>query len=323
MAGGRGLAGASKGEVRGVSFVTEPLMGEIRRICSAPVLSNEPLSEHTYFHIGGPADVMAVPSDGRELAELLSLTREGSVPIFVLGMGTNVLFSDRGFRGLIIKLGAGFTSISESGGDVIAGAGVRLSKLLNFCSSRGLSGLEPLTMIPGSVGGSVIGNSGGRDGDISDRLLWIKGISLSDSGPLFLDRSSIGFEYRRSNIQDDFLITEAAFGLDKISAEAVRSRMKGIADYRKSSQPVGRWSAGCIFRNPPGESAGRLIDISGCKGMREGDAVVSEVHANFIINQGKASATDVINLIDKVRERVRESTGTVLALEVEVVGEEI
>jgi len=303
-----------------VNPVSESLVERVRERCSGPVLPGEPLSKHTSLHVGGPADLMVIPWDRRELSKVLSLAREESIPVFVLGRGTNVLFSDEGFRGIIVKLGAGFMSISELGGEIIVGAAVYLPKLLNWCSLRGLGGLEPLTMIPGSVGGSVRGNSGGRDGDISEKLLWIRGVSLSDGRPLALNRGSINFGYRYSDIPDDFLITEVAFGLERTSPETVRSRMRKIADYRRSSQPIGMWSAGCIFRNPPGESAGRLIEVSGCKGMREGDAVVSEIHANFIINRGKASARDIINLINRVREKVHRATGFVLDAEVRIVG---
>ncbi len=294
--------------------------GALDAVVKGRVAYGEPLSRHTSLRVGGPADALVVPADLDDLRALLRFAHTAGIPTLVLGGGSNTLVRDGGFRGIAIVLGAGFTPLQAQGTAVRAGAAVRVSRLLAFACRMGLAGVECLTGIPGTVGGAIRGNAGTSAGWVGDRLADV-GLVLADGTLARLPKAELGFAYRHAALPSGAVITEATFGLEPGDPAAIRRAVSKLLVARNQSQPVESRSAGCMFKNPPGDSAGRLVDVAGLKGLRAGDAVVSSKHANFIINQGRARAADVLGLVDVVRARVRERHGIELELEVNVVGE--
>ncbi len=280
--------------------------------------SGEKLARHTTFRIGGPAEVFFEPEDLQELAEALEcLQREGR-RVYILGGGSNLLVRDEGVKGAVISLrkGGGFRQVEIEGERVKAGAGAMLPKVVQQCASSGLSGLEGLVGIPGTMGGAARMNAGGKHGNIGPTMQSAT-VLRRDGGTERLPHDKLAFGYRRSNLSD-FIVLEMELALKKDSIEAVKDKTHAIYEEKKSSQPLSDWSAGCVFKNPPGGSAGALIDKAGLKGTRVGGAAVSHKHANFIVNEGGGTASDVLRLIDIVRERVQKEFGVALQLEVEI-----
>ncbi len=284
---------------------------------------NEALDRHTTYRVGGPADVMCLPETRSELLEVVTAAHVREIPWLVLGNGSNVLFADEGFRGLVIKI-RGSTPVEgtlwhlkQEGEFIRAGAGVSLPRLAWSAAATGLSGLEFCTGIPGVVGGSIRGNAGAHGSDLGQVLESIE--LIRPSGDIVTIRASeAGFSYRKSDIDRDGIVTAAVFRLTPDEPENVYERIRDFTEYRKRTQPSSDQSAGCMFRNPVGDKAGRLIDAAGCKGLQVGGSRVSDLHGNFVVNQGGATASDALRLIDLVRERVFERTGVTLELEVRV-----
>lgn len=285
------------------------------------VLYDEPMSRHTSYGIGGPADALIFPKDVEDLKVILRIAGEERIPYLVLGGGSNLLVRDGGIRGIVINLEGAFQELSSQGEAVKAEAGVRLSRLLAFSAKRGLSGLEPLTGVPGTVGGAVWGNAGAFGGAIADRLVKLRLVTCS-AEELILDRKHLAFSYRRSSLPEGSVIIEATFALTKGDPLAIRQRIFKLLVQRNRSQPVALRSCGSVFKNPPGDYAGRLIEAVGLKGLRRGDAQISPKHGNFIVNLGGAKAGDVLALIEVVKDRVKKEQGVELELEVKVVGED-
>ena len=280
----------------------------------------EPLSRHTSLRIGGPADALVVPADLEDLRALLRFAHREGIPTLVLGGGSNTVVRDGGFRGIAIVLGEAFTALEAQGTTVRAGAAVRVSRLVAFACRGGLAGVECLTGIPGTLGGALRGNAGTQAGSVGDRVLEAA-VVLADGTPAHLPKGALGFAYRHAAFPPGAVIIEATFALEPGDPAAIRRAVSKLLVARNRTQPVESRSAGCMFKNPTGDSAGRLVDAAGLKGMRVGDAVVSPVHANFFINQGRARAADVLALVAAVRARVRDHAGVELELEVHVVGE--
>ncbi len=284
---------------------------------------NEGLDRHSTCRVGGPADVMCLPQTRRELLDIVTAASVRDIPWMVMGNGSNILFSDDGFRGLVIKI-RGSTPmdgtlwhLKQEGEFIRAGAGVSLPRLAWSSAAAGLSGLEFCTGIPGVVGGSIRGNAGAHGSDLGSTLESI--LLLRPPGDLVsIPGSELGLSYRKTGIEPSSIVTEAVFKLLPDEPENVYERIRAFTAYRKRTQPSSDQSAGCMFKNPRGEKAGRLIDATGCKGLRVGGARVSDVHANFVVNQGGAKASDALRLIDTVRERVLAQTGITLELEVRV-----
>ncbi|HOW27063.1 MAG TPA: UDP-N-acetylmuramate dehydrogenase [Elusimicrobiota bacterium] len=279
----------------------------------------EPLSLHTSFRIGGPADFL-VDIDRREsLGRLAVWSSARSVPVFFIGHGSNLLVGDKGIRGVVARLRGELEEIRLDGDRVSAGAGVSLPVLARRCAENGLEGVEFLAGVPGTVGGALMTNAGTAEGRIGDRIETVD-IVTPDGKTETLGKKDLVFTYRSSNLQGRWV---ACVGLklrrgDKNdSMGKIRRQFEG----RARTQPWGTHNAGCIFKNPPEMSAGRLIEQAGLKGRRIGDAEVSTVHANFIINRGKATARDVRGLIDEVRKKVRDRFRVELELEVRLAGE--
>ncbi|MEN6575877.1 MAG: UDP-N-acetylmuramate dehydrogenase [Phycisphaerales bacterium] len=281
------------------------------------VEQDHPLAPHTWYRLGGPADYFLRPRNAKELKEIIRRCSENHVPMHVLGFGSNLLVSDEGVRGAVIKLQAGeFGQTQFDGEQVTAWAGAELSKLVLDCVEKGLSGIEALTGIPGSVGGAVRMNAGGKFGDIGSA---VEAVTLMDvQGNVFEKRKpELIFDYRSVNIRARFILN-TQLRLTPGDPEKIMRTVKEGWIYKKNNQPLNTRNCGCVFKNPAGAAAGALIDRAGLKGHQIGGAVVSEKHANFIIARDGCTSSDVLRLIDAIRQRVREQFDVELELELEI-----
>jgi len=281
------------------------------------VESDYPLSKRTWYGLGGPADYFIRPKTVEQLTEVVQRCNENNIQIYVMGFGSNLLINDAGLRAAVIKLESDeFAQIQFEGERLSAWAGVELSKLVLTCVQEGLSGLESLTGIPGSVGGAIRMNAGGNFGDIGSAVEAVR--VMDHKGGVFeMSKPELIFDYRRTNIAAKFILG-ADMKLVSGDPEQIMRTVKEIWIYKKNNQPLNSKNSGCIFKNPRGVSAGALIDRAGLKGLQIGGAVVSEKHANFIIAQEGCKSRDVVRLIDAVRGRVQEQFGIELELEIEV-----
>lgn len=274
----------------------------------------------TSFRVGGPADVLAIPGDEDELKRLVRYVREKGLPSFILGRGTNLLVLDGGIRGVVIDLSRFNTLEVRNEGIVYAGAGAPLPKLVYFAMDNSLTGLEFASGIPGSVGGAIIMNAGAADSEIKDVVESVK--LMSDSGEVSeIKRESLVFNYRNLSLPGGSIVLGATFRLKAGKRDLIKERVHSILNARKSKQPLDFPNAGCIFKNPPSNHAGRIIDQAGLKGLQFGGAKVSELHANFIVNSGAATAKDILSLINDLQEKVYERKGVSLEPEIKIVGE--
>lgn len=297
--------------------VGERLEREIR----GRILYGEPLARYTSFGIGGPADIMVCPEGVEDVKAVLVICREQGISCLLLGGGSNLLVRDGGFRGVVLFLDGAISHLRVERRRVWAGAGVRLSRLVAFCSKLALTGVECLAGIPGTVGGAVKGNAGAFGGSIADHLAEVRLITPEGIEETF-SRERLEFSYRRCSLPEGCVVLEAVFDLELGDSVQIRRRVSENLVQRNRGQPVEWRSAGSVFKNPPGEYAGRLVEKAGLKGTRIGDACISPKHGNFIINLGGAEAADVLALIDLMRERVRAEMHVELELEVQVVGED-
>lgn len=285
-----------------------------------PVLWDEPMKNHTSFKIGGPAAALCVPKDRQQLRELVGFVQREGVDSWYIGNGSNLLVSDEGLNGIAILLDGGFDGEIELDGTVLlAPAGKKLSALCAAACAAGLTGLEFAYGIPGSVGGAVYMNAGAYGGEMKDRLLWVE--YLAPTGEIVrLEQEQLSLSYRHSRFMEEGMqgscIVRAAFGLQRGEKAAIQSEMDRILNQRRQKQPLEYPSAGSTFKRPQGAFAAQLIDKCGLKGFTVGGAQVSEKHAGFVINTGKATCADVLELTRQVRECVQEKTGYLLELEV-------
>ena len=278
---------------------------------------DEPMALHTSFGVGGVVRYFVEPRTVAELGEVCCRACESALPLKVLGRGSNVLVAD-GYHDWVVVSTARLDGLARDGETVRAGAGLPLPRLLVAAGAWGLGGLEHLAGIPASVGGAVAMNAGGRGGEIARRLVGAQVLERSGERR-WLDRRSLGLRYRASAVRDGFpLIVEATFALEPDRPRRLSERRREFLRAKRASQPLGARCAGCVFKNPEGHSAGKLIDQAGLKGAAVGGAVVSYKHANFIINRNGATASDVLELIEMVRRRVRDAFGIELELEIEI-----
>ncbi|HEY2664707.1 MAG TPA: UDP-N-acetylmuramate dehydrogenase [Candidatus Binataceae bacterium] len=284
------------------------------------VSRREPLACFTSFQIGGPADLMVTVESEEELAFVVAAACRFEIGYFCLGLGTNLLVSDRGIRGLVIRLGEGFRRIEVSGCHVLAGAGASFGHLVGRVVDLGLSGLEFGEGIPGTVGGGLVMNAGAFGGEMARVVTQVHGVTGQGQRQA-LSRNEVNFAYRRTDLPVGFIITRVEFELERGDRQSLRARVAELKNKRGSRQPRGLPNAGSIFRNPPGAFAGKLLESAGLKGERHGKAAFSDRHANFIVNLGGARAEDVHALIEIARRRVRESSGIWLEPEVRLVGD--
>ena len=281
------------------------------------VRTNEPLGVHTWFRIGGPAKYFITPESTEQLSEVVQRCRDNDVPMYVIGRGANLLIADAGVDGAVIHLSAdAFSRVVTNEGSVTAGAGKDMGRVVLRTMHEGLSGLEALAGIPGTVGGCVRMNAGGSFGDLGSS---IKRVTVMDEDGNIFDRhkDDLAFAYRSSNIQSKFILS-AEFEVTDDDPYRILKQVRQIWMVKKNAQPLANRSAGCIFRNPRGMSAGALIDRAGMKGQRVGGAHVSEKHANFILADEGVTAFDVLKLIDKIRDAVAKESNVLLEKEIQV-----
>lgn len=275
------------------------------------------LAKETWYGLGGAADYFIRPQTVEQLQQIIGRCNENRIPIRVMGFGSNLLISDEGVRGAVIKLdSAGFGELEFAGEKLTAWAGAELSRLVLMCVEKELSGLEALTGIPGSIGGSIKMNSGGNFGDIGAA---VESVTLMDSDGNVFEKSKpeLVFDYRRTNITAKFILN-ARLKLAAGQSDQILRTVKEIWIYKKNNQPLNTKNSGCIFKNPRGVSAGAMIDRAGLKGLQIGGAIVSEKHANFIIAQKGCKSKDVIRLMDAVKDRVKEQFDIALEPEIEI-----
>jgi UDP-N-acetylmuramate dehydrogenase len=298
------------GRARDLKAAVAGLRGEVR--------FNAPLEDYTSFHIGGPADALVKPADVEDLCRLIVQARAANVPLFVIG-GTNLLVRDGGIRGIVVNLSRLNAIRDESEGVVYAEGGVGMPTLMKHAMSRSLTGLEWAAGIPGTVAGCVVMNAGTRLGEMRDAL---KAVRLVDQKGVIVEvpASAVRFHYRQALLPRG-IVVGAWLQLQPASREKIETVVKDYLRHRKETQPLAQPSAGCVFKNPGRDAAGWLIESVGLKGARIGDAQVSEKHANFVVNVGRARAADVIALIKKVGRTVEEQTGVTLELELKIVGQ--
>jgi UDP-N-acetylmuramate dehydrogenase len=299
---------------------------EIQRRLGVKTVRGEILARHTTMRTGGPADLFAVAHNAFELRGLVRFARARAIPLLVLGRGSNLVIADAGHRGLVISARAEGSRVD--GDRYHADAGVPMARAATETQQAGLTGLEYGLAIPGTVGGAIWANAGAHGSDTAS-VLESATVLLADGSEAVLPAADLGFSYRHSRFKDappvaggpGEIVLAAVFRLHPADAAEIKARLDDIRRWRREHQPLGIPSAGSVFRNPPGDSAGRLIDAIGLKGYRVGGAVVSEKHANFIVNDAHGTAADVRTLAEHVREEVRSRHGIELVFEIEFVGD--
>ena len=284
------------------------------------LLENEPMSRHTTFRVGGPADLMFLPASAQELCDALRLAREAGVPAQVLGNGSNLIVRDGGIRGLTIVLGEHFSDIRVEGKRLCAQAGALLSRVAAAAMEAGLSGLEFAGGIPGTLGGGCAMNAGAYGGQISDVLVSAEVLLGGEVRTMSLEEMQMGYRTTLP-LREGGVVLSACFELERDDPDAIQGRMKELNARRRDKQPLNLPSAGSTFKRPEGHFAGALIEGCGLKGCSIGAAQVSQKHAGFIVNTGGATAKDILQLIAHVQAVVRRETGVELEPEVKIMGE--
>jgi UDP-N-acetylmuramate dehydrogenase len=282
---------------------------------------DEPLARYTTYKVGGPADALVWADDQRQAEAILRVAKGHDVPVLPLGRGSNMLVSDSGVRGIVLKLGREFDAVVVDGNAVTAGAAVPMSVMSKECAKRGLSGAEFLFGIPGSMGGGVRMNAGAHGTCVADITVSARALGW-DGATHELSVTDLDYDYRTSSLGRYFCGLDGTFELQPEDPDRVEARTKDYYHQRLASQPLNMPSAGCVFRNPDVASAGKLIDDLGLKGHSAGAVTVSEKHANFLVAAAGATAADVAALIRDVRRRVFDASGVQLDLELKIVGEE-
>jgi len=282
-----------------------------------PYLENEPLSKHTSYRIGGPAKYLAFPENKAHLENLAKFLKEKGEAFAILGNGSNVLAPDDGFNGWVIKTTNLKASYARTSNDIVEfGAGTLNSRILKICSNEGLSGLEYLAGVPGTIGGAVYMNAGTASGWVSQNLLSVDSFSLVNGGKHY-EKDQLKYSYREQHyLSEDEIILAAKFQMKTTSSDEIKEKVVASINKRKLAQPIELPSCGSVFRNPNGTSAWKLIEEAGLRGIKCGGARISAKHVNFIVNEGGATRNDVLHLIQLVKEKVLERTGVSLIEEV-------
>ena len=285
------------------------------------VLTDEAMSRHTTFRIGGPADIFTIPSNERELQEILKACREENEEFFILGNGSNLLVGDRGIRGVVIQIYKGMNSIRVEGNRIYAEAGALLSGIAAAAKNASLTGFEFAAGIPGTLGGAVVMNAGAYGGELKDILIEASVLDREGNRRV-IPVSELGMGYRTSVIPGSgYLVTGGVIALQSGNPEKIRETMKELAGKRMDKQPLEYPSAGSTFKRPEGYFAGKLIMDAGLRGYQSGGARVSDKHCGFVINTGSATARDVLNIIKDIQEKVFRESGVMLEPEIKMVGE--
>jgi UDP-N-acetylmuramate dehydrogenase len=307
-----------------MTHVRTEVQKQLLRLLGERVRFTVSLARYTSFRIGGPAEVFAEPDTPAELQALVALLHSESLPYFLLGSGTNILISDQGIRGVVIRLGEGFNYSAWEEADNLArvqiGAARPLGRFVREAIARGYGGVEFAEGIPGSTGGGLLMNAGAFGGELSRVVEAVAGVGV-DGTSLRLPGDCLGFAYRRTALPPGMIVTEVVFRLRREQPETLRTTMREAQRKRQRTQPHGYPNAGSIFKNPPGAYAGKLIEAAGLKGLSQGQARVSEQHANFIVNSGGARAAEVKALMEHIQQIVWEKNQVWLEPEVRLVGE--
>src|SRR3954451_22339144 len=282
------------------------------------LMPNQSLAELTWFRVGGPAQVLFMPEDEADLAYFLGVLPP-EIPVTVIGLGSNLIVRDGGIPGVVIRLGRGFNDVTVDGLKITAGPAVPDVKVARAAQEAGIAGLSFLRGIPGTIGGALRMNGGAYGGETKDVLVEATGVNRRGESRTY-KLAEMGFTYRHADVPEDVIFTEALFEGRPGDSTAILAEMNAITEARSSPQPVNTRTGGSTFKNPPGQKAWELIDAAGCRGLRIGDAQVSEMHCNFLINHGAARAADIEGLGEEVRRRVLDASGVPLEWEIKRVG---
>lgn len=283
------------------------------------LLANQPLADLTWFRVGGPAQALFIPDGEDDLAYFLARL-PGDVPVTVIGLGSNLIVRDGGVPGVVVRLGRGFNEVAvEEGHRVRAGAAVPDVKVARAAQEAGIAGLAFLRGIPGAVGGALRMNGGAYGSETKDVLIEARGVDRGGGVRVFAN-ADMGYSYRHCGVADEVIFTQALFQGAPGDPAAIAVEMEKITEAREATQPVKSRTGGSTFKNPPGHKAWQLIDAAGCRGLKVGDAQVSELHCNFLINLGSATAADIETLGETVRSRVKENSGVALEWEIKRIG---
>lgn len=292
-----------------------------RLIGSDNVMVDEPMKKHTTFRIGGPADYYLCPHSVEEVAKVIKVCKEHDLPYYVIGNGSNLLVGDKGYHGAVIQMYRNFSQTLVEGTRITVRAGTLLSQVAKVALDHGLSGFEFAAGIPGTMGGAVVMNAGAYGGEIKDIL--VEATVLDKEGNLLtLSKEELKYGYRYSVIpENEYIVLEAVIKLIPGERELIKARMDELREKRVSKQPLDMPSAGSTFKRPEGAYAGALIEQNGFRGYGYGGAKVSDKHCGFVVNAGEASAKDVLDLIEQIKEKVEKETGFKLEPEVKMIGE--
>lgn len=283
------------------------------------LLANQSLAELTWFRVGGPAQVLFTPADEDDLAYFLAHLA-GAIPVYVVGVGSNLIVRDGGIAGVVIRLAPRAFGEATAGGDVVtAGAAALDKRVAEVAASANIGGLEFYFGIPGTIGGALRMNAGANGGETRDVLIEARGVGRDGKKHVF-SNAGMKFAYRSSGVDPSIIFTSARFRGEIRDTDAIRARMAEVQTHRETAQPIREKTGGSTFKNPPGHSAWKLVDAAGCRGLRVGGAEVSEMHCNFLINTGDATAHDIETLGETVRERVKANSGIELHWEIKRVG---
>ena len=292
---------------------------ELKSIIEGELKEKEMMSKHTYYGIGGPAEAFIVPKDKTDLGKILGYAHRHAIPAYFIGSGSNLLISDRGIKGLVLSPKKGFKKFKFSESLLYAESGVMLGRIVRESIKRNLSGLESLIGVPGTLGGALVMNAGAFGGEISNYLQCVNIMNMKGQ-IISYSPNDLDFAYRFSSFKEDEFIISANFILKNEDPEVILRKKENANKGRKTNQPLKFRSAGSVFKNPKNFAAGYLIDKAGLKGTKIGDAEISTQHANFFINRGKASSSDILKLIRLAREKVRAKFNIELELEIKLVG---
>ena len=299
----------------------QKLAEKLRAIAPDRLFVNEPMSKHTTFRVGGPADLMLYPESREEIISAIEAAQEKNVPVYVIGNGSNLLVRDGGIRGLVIVLGDEYARICVDGDRIYAEAGVRLSKIAAAAQENGLAGLEFAGGIPGTLGGGCMMNAGAYGGQLSDVLVSCQVLLDGCVRSYSLEEMEMGYRTTMP-LKKGGVVLSAEFKLHRDDPAAIAERMRDLASRRREKQPLNMPSAGSTFKRPEGHFAGALIEGCGLKGYSVGGAQVSEKHAGFVVNTGNAAAKDILNLIAHIQKTVKAEKGVDLEPEVRIIGED-
>ena len=299
----------------------EGLYGKINKIVDASRMHlNTPMKEHTSFKIGGPAGLLIEIASVDEAVEVIKELKSADANYFIMGNGSNLLVSDDGYTGVVVKLSEYLTNVTINGNEVTAESGILLSTLSKIIAKESLIGFEFASGIPGTVGGAITMNAGAYDGEMKDCVKSVK-VLTQEGKVLEFTNENMNFGYRMSDVKvHDYIVLESTFLFDKGEASAISEKTKDFTERRTSKQPLTLPSAGSMFKRPVGYYAGKLIDDSGLRGVRNGDAQISEKHCGFVVNRGNATCKEVLDLIQMVRKVVMDNYGVMLETEVKYLG---